>query len=136
MSSSQLSEQDHSLANSLNPESELTKFISNGQLTANSLNPESELTKFISNGQLTGQLTGQASAWLMSHSKHIIERFKRWFKRTGELSESVHLKASTHRLADFRTLLLASGLTFATVLFLITSLGFGSAGIGGGESSS
>lgn len=56
MSSSQLNQQEDSLATSLNPEGELAKFISDGRLT------------------------GQASAWLMRCSKHIIE----WFKRPGE----------------------------------------------------
>jgi len=53
-----------------------------GPKLAGALDPEGELTKLISNGQLTGQ----ASAWLMTHSKRIIK----WLKQTGELSRSVY----------------------------------------------
>lgn len=37
-------------------------------------------------------------------------------------------------MADVRKMLLASGLTFGAVLLFITSLGFGSAGVGLGKS--
>lgn len=89
-----------------------------------SLNPEGQLTKLISDGQLTGQ----ASAWLMTNSKHIIDFYKKPSKWKPYETE-----AYADIQPDVRRLTLAFGGTFAAVLLLLASLGFGSGGIVGGK---
>ncbi|KAL6715206.1 hypothetical protein ACLMJK_007470 [Lecanora helva] len=70
-----------------------------------------QLAKLISDGHLTGQ----ASAWLMSNAKRILE----WIRRP-DVWKKIKIAA-------------VSGITFGGVLAIIASLGFGSAGIVGGS---
>lgn len=102
-----------------------TRQLSQGSDLNDTINPDGELTKLISGGQLTGP----ASAWLMNNGKNMLD----WFKQPRKFTGSTNWRVLINRRSDVRKMLLASGITFGTVILLVASLGFGSLGVGGGE---
>lgn len=89
------------------------------------------------------QLGGQASAWLIRNGLRTLEWFKKhrvldWLKRPRESDPTRNLyimgTTTTDKFAGVRKMILAQVISFASVVVLLSSVGFSGVGIGGGQS--